>query len=78
MQTVGGAAEVRTLSDSAFECVVVQFFSAVGTEQQPGEHTDNAPFCGSAAVLAKILNKGKGFPVNDGGVGVRKHFPFLF
>ena len=35
-------------------------------------------FCGSAAVLAEILNEGKGFPVNDSGVGVRKHFPFFF
>ena len=32
---------------------IPQLTAAVGTIEQPGKHTDNAGFCGPAAVLAK-------------------------
>ena len=56
---------------------VPQLTATVGAIEKPGEHTDNARSRGPAAVLAEILNQGKGFSVNDGGVGVGEYLPFL-
>ena len=56
---------------------VPQLSTAVGTVEQAGEHTHDAGPGGPAAVLAKVLDKGKCLPVNDSGMGVGEHFPFL-
>ena len=53
------------------------FFTAISTIEKPREHTYDAGTVWSAAVLTEVLDKGKGFPINDGGVGVRKYFPIL-
>ena len=74
---VGRTEEKRLLPLVVVGGAVSQLAPAVGAVEQPGEHTHNACPCGPAAVLAEGLDKGKGFPINDGGVGVRKYFPIL-
>lgn len=78
----GIAAVGRTKEKCLLPLVVVggavpQLTAAVGAVEQLGEHTDNAGFRGPAAVLAKVLDEYEGFPVDDGGVRIRKHLQFL-
>ena len=74
---VGGTKEKCLLPLVVVGGAVPQLAAAVGTIEQPGKHTDNAGFCGPAAVLAEILDEGEGLPVDDGGVRIGKHLPFL-
>ena len=74
---VGGTEEKCLLPLVVVGGAVTQLAPTVGAVEKSGEHTHNARPRGPAAVLAEVLNKGKGFPVNDGGVGVREDFPFL-
>ena len=47
---------------------VIQLLSAIGAVEQTRKGTDDAAFRGPAAVLAKLLHQGEGFPVDDGGM----------
>ena len=69
---VGGAEELRLLSLVVVGDTVIQFLPAIGAVQQSRKWTDNAAFRGPAAVLAKLLHQGKGFPADDGGMGMIK------
>ena len=60
----------------AVHCVVIQFFTAVGTVEQSRKYADSPVSGRSAAVFPKFLYKQKSFFVNDGGVGVFKYLPF--
>ena len=56
---------------------VIQLLSAIGAVQQSRKGTDDAAFRGPAAVLAKLLHQGKGFPVDNSGMGILEDLPFL-
>jgi len=74
---VGGAEEIRLLSLIVVGDTVIQLLSAIGAVQQSRKGTDNAAFRGPAAVLAKLLHQGEGFPVDDGRMGILEDLPFL-
>ena len=61
----------------AVHCVVIQFFTTVGTVEQARKHTHDAGTIWPAAVLPEVLDEGESLPVNDGRVGVQEDFPFL-
>lgn len=67
---VGGTREKRLLPLVIVGGAVFQPTAAIGTVEKPGEHTYDARPIWSAAMLAEILNKSKGLPVDDRGVGV--------
>lgn len=74
---VRGAEEICLLSLVVVGDTVIQLLSAIGAVQQSRKGTDNAAFRGPAAVLAKLLHQGEGFPVDDGGMGIPEDLPFL-
>ena len=74
---VGGAEEIRLLSLVVVGDTVIQLLSTIGAVQQTRKGTDDAAFRGPAAVLAKLLHQGEGFPVDDGGMRVLEDLPFL-
>ena len=74
---IGGAEEIRLLSLVVVGDTVIQLLSTIGAVQQTRKGTDDAAFRGPAAVLAKLLHQGEGFPVDDGGMRVLEDLPFL-
>ena len=74
---IGGTEEVRLLPFVVVGDTVIQLLSAISAVQQSRKGTDNAAFRGPAAVLAKLLHQGEGFPVDDGRMGILEDLPFL-
>ena len=74
---IGGAEEICLLPLIVVGDTVIQLLSAIGAVQQSRKGTDDAAFRGPAAVLAKLLHQGKGFPVDNSGMGILEDLPFL-
>ena len=68
--TVSGTEEKCLLPLVVVGGAIPHLTAAVGAVEHAGKHTHNARPRGPAAVLAEVLNEGKGFPVDDGGVGI--------
>ena len=56
---------------------VIQLLSAIGAVQQTRKGTDDAAFCGPAAVLAKLLHQIKNLSVDNSWMRILKNLPIL-
>ena len=74
---IAGTEEIGLFPLVIVGAAVIQFFAAVGTIEQPGKDTHDTAFGRSAAVLTKLLDQRKGFPVDDRRMGVREYLPIL-
>ena len=75
--TGSGAYEVVLSGFKTVAGTVVQFFTAIGTTSDTGEHIAFACSGGSAFVFSKFLHTGKGIFVNNRFMGILENLPFL-